>query len=58
MNAWRSRLSAIAWRRSGLSKGGTSRLTIKLRLSPTGPISHIACGIWLFTSLSNGTVRL
>ena len=34
MNAWRSRLSAIACRRSGLSKGGTSRLTIRLRLMP------------------------
>ncbi len=58
MNAWRSKLSAIARRRSGLSKGGLSRLTIRLRLRPTGPISQIACGIWLFTSLSSGTVRL
>jgi hypothetical protein len=31
MNALRSKLSAIAWRRSGLSKGGLSRLTIRAR---------------------------
>ena len=33
MNALRSKLSAIARRRSGLSKGGLSRLTIRLRLT-------------------------
>jgi hypothetical protein len=58
MNAWRSKLSAIACRRSGLSKGGLSRLTIRPRLRPTGPISHSACGIWFFMTLSSGTVRL
>ena len=58
MNAWRSKLSAIARRRSGLSKGGLSRLTIRARLRPTGPIMQLACGIWLFTSFNSGTVRL
>jgi len=58
MNALRSKLSAIARRRSGLLKGGTSRLTIRLRLMPPGSSSQIACGAWFATSFSSGTERL
>src|SRR5215468_1804827 len=50
INAWRSKLSAIARRRSELSKGGLSRLTSRLRLMPLGASSQIACGIWAFRS--------
>ena len=58
MKALRSRLSAIARRRSGLSKGGLSRLTIRLRLTLLGASSQIACGAWLLTSFSSGIVTL
>ena len=42
MNALRSSASAIARRSSGLSKGGLSRLTIRLVLTLPGGISQIA----------------
>ena len=58
MNAWRSKLSAIARRRSRLSKGGLSRLISRLRLMLPGVSSQIACGSWLFASFKSGTVRL
>jgi len=58
MKAFRSRLSAIARRKSGLSKGGLSRLMSRCRLPPDDVISHIACGIWVCTSFNSGTVRL
>src|SRR5258705_9630419 len=51
MNALRSRLSAIARRSSELSKGGTSRLTSRLRATLPGASSQIACGNWFFTIL-------
>ncbi len=54
MNASRSRLSAIARRISGLSKGGTLRLMIRLRLALSGVVSQIACGAWLWTSFNSG----
>ena len=47
-------LSAIARRSSGLSKGGTARLTIIVRLPLSSTSSQIACGTWLFTSFSSG----
>src|SRR5215831_8394356 len=43
--ALRSKLRAIARRRSGLSKGGLPRLTIRLRLTPIGANSQIAFGV-------------
>src|SRR6266852_4436047 len=58
MNARRSRLSAMARRRSGLSKGGLSRLMSRLRLMLPGVSSHIASGSWLCASSKSGTVRL
>ena len=48
----------MARRSSGLSKGGLSRLMSKCPLTPVGVISPIACGTWLCTSFSSGTVRL
>src|SRR5713226_8754984 len=57
INACRSKLSAIACRSSRLSKGGTSRLTIRLRLTAVGVSSQIACGILLTTSFNSGTER-
>src|SRR6266404_4191636 len=50
----RSRLSAIARRRSALSKGGLSRLTIIVRLPLSSTSSQIACGTWLLTSFNSG----
>jgi len=47
IKAFRSRLSAIARRISGLSKGGLSRLTIRLRLTLVGVSSQIAFGPFL-----------
>ena len=58
MNALRSIASAIARRRSGLSKGGSSRLTIRLVLTLFGRSSQIACGAWLLMSFSSGIVTL
>ena len=55
IKARRSRLNAIARRNSALSKGGTSRLTIRLRPTPVGANSQIACGICAFTSFHSGT---
>ena len=43
---------------SGLSKGGLSRLTIRLRLTLVGVSSQIACGAWLWMSRISGIVRL
>jgi len=43
---------------SGLSKGGLSRLAIRLRLTAIGANSQIASGIWLTTSFSSGSVPL
>src|SRR5215469_4342261 len=56
MNAFRSKASASARRISGLSKGGTSRLMIRLALAFAGTSSQIACGAWLLTSRNRGTV--
>ena len=56
MNALRSKLSAIARRKSGLSKGGTTRLMIRSRLMFIAVISQIAWGTWLCTSFSSGIV--
>ena len=56
MNAWRSRLSAIARRSSGLSKGGAVGLTIIVRLTFVAVTSQIACGAWLLKSFKVGIV--
>ncbi len=56
--ALRSMLSAIACRRLGSSKGGLSRLTIRLRLILPGLNSQIALGIWLSIFFLSATVRL
>ncbi len=56
MNALRSSASTIARRRSALSKGGLSRLTIRLLVALLVRNSQIACGAWLLTSFSSGTV--
>src|SRR6516165_9429391 len=58
MNALRSKLVAIARRRSGLSKGGLSRLTIRLRLMTPGGTLQIACGTWLCASFRSGIGRV
>ena len=39
---------------SGLSKGGTSRLTVRLRWACSGATSQIACGAWAFRSFKSG----
>src|SRR5271169_2481425 len=44
MNAWRSNVNDIARLRSGLSKGGAPRLTMRLRLPFTRKLSQIASG--------------
>ncbi len=49
-------LSASARRMSGLSKGGASRLTIRLVLLFIAAVSQIALGAWAFTSLISGMV--
>ena len=54
MNDLRSRLSIIARRMSGLSKGGLSRLTIRLVLALPGARSQIACGAWVLMSFNSG----
>ena len=51
INALRSKLSDIARRRSGLSKGGLSRLTIRLRALAALTSSQITCDAWLLLSL-------
>jgi hypothetical protein len=51
------RLSAIARRKSRLSKGGLSRLTSRCPLTPFDVISQTACGIWLCTAQSGCTAR-
>jgi hypothetical protein len=57
MKAWRSRSSAIARRRSGLSKGGAERLMTTVRSTFVGISRQIACGAWMATSFSIGTCR-
>ncbi len=57
-NALRSRESAIARRNSGLSKGGLSRLTIRLVLTLPGGMSQTASGIWLTMSRISGIETL
>ena len=54
MNALRSKLSAIARRRSGLSKGGPARFRIRLRAALSGTSSQIASDAWLLTSFNRG----
>ena len=56
MNALRSKANANANRISGLSKGGASRLVIRLALAFAGASSQTACGAWLLTSRNSGTV--
>src|SRR5437667_11740827 len=54
MNSLRSGLSAIARRRSGLSKGGSFRLTIRLRATFAVTTWQMACGASFLTSPSCG----
>jgi hypothetical protein len=56
MKPLRSKLKAIARRRSGLSNGGALRLMSRLLLTLLGLSSQTASGTWVFTSLSNGIV--
>jgi len=56
IKALRSKLSDIARRRSGLSKGGLSRLTSTLRLTFAATVSQITCGAWLLMSFICGVV--
>ncbi len=58
MNALRSRLNAIARRKSALSNGGTSRLMIRFTLTLPCGSSHTAAGTWLFTSFSSGMLTV
>src|SRR5215469_14710458 len=58
IKALRSKVKDIARRRSALSKGGLSRLMIRVRLTFVGATSQIACGAWLFISLRIGIVML
>jgi len=51
MNDLRSRLSDIARRKSGLSKGGAPRLTSRLRPTLAENIGQTACGAWFFDVL-------
>ena len=48
------RISTAPCANSGLSKGGLSRLMIRLVLALPGASSQIACGAWFFTSFSIG----
>ena len=48
--------SASARRRSGLSNGGASRLTIRLVLLFIEVVWHTALGTWLLMSFSSGIV--
>src|SRR4051794_37974148 len=54
MKALRSDVSAIARRISSLSKGGLSRLTIRVRLTLVGATSQIACGACSLICFSSG----
>ena len=56
INALRSKLNAIARRRSGLWKGAAPELTIIVRLTLVAVTSQIACGVWLLKSFKVGTV--
>jgi hypothetical protein len=58
MNAWRSKVSASARRRSGLSKGGLSRLSSRLVLPPVVRNSQTAFGAWLLISRISAGVTL
>ena len=53
MNAWRSSASIIARRSSGLSNGGTARLTIAVRLVFQLAISQFISGAWLLISFKS-----
>ncbi len=55
MNAWRSSVSAMARRISGLSYGDTGLMST-LGATFSVPTSQCASGIWLLTSLSSGSV--
>ncbi len=56
MKDLRSMASTSALRRSGLSKGGASRLRIRLVLLFIEVTSHTALGIWPLMSFSSGIV--
>ena len=56
MKLLRSSANAKTCRRSGLLKGGASRLTRRLVLALVETRSQTACGACAFTSFSNGTV--
>jgi hypothetical protein len=56
MNALRSRLNAIARRRSILSKGGLAGLMIIVRLTFVDVTSQIACGACAAKSFKVGIV--
>ena len=56
MKALRSSASTMARRRSGLSNGGASRLTIRLVVTFIEVTTHCALGIWLLMSVSKGIV--
>src|SRR5712691_11299297 len=56
IKALRSRLSDIALRILGLSKGGALRLTSRLRAVFDITISQIACGAWFLMSFICGIV--
>jgi hypothetical protein len=58
INAWRSIASDIARRSSGLSKGGFSRLIMRLVLTLPGGISHVASGRCFCRSRVNGMVSV
>ena len=56
MNDFRSSVRAMARQISGLSKGGLSRLTIRLVFTFIGAISQIAAGSCALMSCSSGMV--
>ncbi len=56
MKASRSRVSAMARRTFGLSNGATSRLTIRLVLTPLSRMVHCAWGASRLMFFSSGTV--
>ena len=53
MNDLRSKLSCIARRNAGLSKGGVG-LTRRVARPFIGLTSQIACGAWLFICFTSG----
>jgi hypothetical protein len=56
LKALRSSESAMARRRSALSNGGTSRLTMRFVLTFMGATSHTASGAWDLMSFRSGIV--